>query len=54
MAKAINSIKRFELTPEDKRKKDLEEVENALIENKEPILELLTAVGHMHDRGVLS
>jgi uncharacterized protein YjgD (DUF1641 family) len=54
MAKAINNIKRFELTPEDKRRKDLEEVENALIENKEPILELLTAVGHMHDRGVLS
>jgi uncharacterized protein YjgD (DUF1641 family) len=54
MAKAISSIKRFELTPEDQRKKDLEEVENALIKNKESILELLTAVGHMHDRGVIS
>ncbi|KAF0819860.1 putative protein YrhD [Bacillus sp. ZZV12-4809] len=54
MAKAISNIKRFELTHEDQRKKDLEEVENALINNKEPILELLTAVGHMHDRGVIS
>lgn len=54
MAKAISNIKRFELTHEDQRKKDLEEVENALINNKEPILELLTVVGHMHDRGVIS
>ncbi|GLB59490.1 DUF1641 domain-containing protein [Cytobacillus sp. NCCP-133] len=54
MAKAINKIKRFELSAEDKRKKDLEEVENALIDNKESILELLSIVNHMHDRGVLN
>ncbi|WP_174731683.1 DUF1641 domain-containing protein [Mesobacillus harenae] len=54
MAKAINKIQRFELSPEDKRKKDLEEVETALIENKESILELITVVNHMHDRGILS
>lgn len=54
MAKAINKIRRLEISPEDKRKQDLEEVENALIDNKESILELLSVVSHMQERGILS
>jgi uncharacterized protein YjgD (DUF1641 family) len=54
MAKAINKIQRMEISEEDKRKKDLEEVENALIQNKDAILESLEVIHHMHERGVLS
>lgn len=54
MAKAIKTVHRIEITEEQKRKQDLDEVENALIENKESILELLQMLNHMHDRGILS
>jgi uncharacterized protein YjgD (DUF1641 family) len=54
MAKAIKQIQRLELTEEEKRKKDLREVENALLENKEAILESLQVMKHMHEQGVLS
>ncbi|MDQ0217772.1 DUF1641 domain-containing protein [Peribacillus cavernae] len=54
MAKAIKQIQRIEITEEDKREKDLREVENALLENKDAILESLQVMKHMHDRGVLS
>ncbi|MGD6842829.1 DUF1641 domain-containing protein [Bacillus infantis] len=54
MAKAITHIQRKTLTEEEKRKKDLMEVEDALIDNKEAILESLKVMRNMHDRGVLS
>ncbi|MGD6901979.1 DUF1641 domain-containing protein [Bacillus infantis] len=54
MAKAITHIQRKTLSEEEKRKKDLMEVEDALIENKEAILESLKVMRNMHDRGVLS
>ncbi|PLS17245.1 hypothetical protein CVD28_11765 [Bacillus sp. M6-12] len=54
MAKAINTIHRIQLTEEDQRKKDLLEVENALLDNKEAILESLKVMQNMHERGILS
>ncbi|PLT35085.1 DUF1641 domain-containing protein [Bacillus sp. V5-8f] len=54
MAKAIKQIQRLEYSEEDKRKKDLLEVENALLENKDAILESLQVMKHMHERGILS
>lgn len=54
MAKAIKQIKRIELTEEQKRRQDLEEVEEALLKNKDAILETLDVLGHMKERGVLS
>ncbi|WP_026694260.1 DUF1641 domain-containing protein [Peribacillus kribbensis] len=54
MAKAIKSIHKIEFTEEQKRSQDLLEVENALLENKDSLLELLKTLNHMHDRGVLS
>ncbi|MCA1040343.1 DUF1641 domain-containing protein [Bacillus infantis] len=54
MAKAITHIQRKTLTEEEKRKKDLMEVEDALIDNKEAILESLKVMRNMHDRGVLT
>ncbi|MDW2879261.1 MULTISPECIES: DUF1641 domain-containing protein [Bacillaceae] len=54
MAKAITHIQRKTLSEEEKRKKDLMEVEDALIDNKEAILESLKVMRNMHDRGVLS
>lgn len=54
MAKAITKIQHIELSEEQKRKMDLDEVENALLENKEAILQSLDVIKHMHDRGVLS
>ncbi|WP_377887662.1 DUF1641 domain-containing protein [Alkalihalobacillus sp. R86527] len=54
MAKAIKSIKKIELTEEEKRAQDLKEIEDALIDNKEALLETLDVVGHMKERGVIS
>jgi uncharacterized protein YjgD (DUF1641 family) len=54
MAKAITKIQHIELTEEQKRKRDVEEVETALLDNKEAILQSLDVMKHMHDRGVLS
>ncbi|MCA0986887.1 DUF1641 domain-containing protein [Guptibacillus algicola] len=54
MAKAIKSIKKIELSEEERRAQDLKEIEDALIDNKEALLETLEVVGHMKDRGVIS
>jgi uncharacterized protein YjgD (DUF1641 family) len=54
MAKAIKKIERIVISEEDKRKRDLEEVETALLENKEAILESLKVMKHMHECGVIS
>lgn len=54
MAKAIKSIKKIELSEEERRAQDLKEIEDTLIDNKEALLETLEVVGHMKDRGVIS
>ncbi|PLR86845.1 hypothetical protein CVD25_17185 [Bacillus canaveralius] len=54
MAKAIKKIHRIEVNEQEKRKKDLREVEDALIDNKEAILQSLQVLHHMHERGILS
>ena len=54
MAKAITKIQHIELSEEQRRRKDLEEVETALLDNKDAILQSLDVIKHMHDRGVLS
>ncbi|MTH54801.1 DUF1641 domain-containing protein [Bacillus mangrovi] len=53
MAKATTTIKRFELSDEEKRQRDLREVEDALVQNKEAILESLKLMQHMQNKGVL-
>ncbi|PLR95135.1 DUF1641 domain-containing protein [Bacillus sp. T33-2] len=54
MAKAIKKIERIVVSEEEKRKRDLDEIETALLGNKDAILESLKVIGHMHDRGVLA
>lgn len=54
MAKAITNIQHIELSEEQRRRMDLEEIETALLDNKEAILKSLDIVRHMNDRGVLS
>lgn len=54
MAKAITKIQHIELSEEQRRRMDLEEIETALLDNKEAILQSLDIVRHMNDRGVLS
>jgi uncharacterized protein YjgD (DUF1641 family) len=54
MAKPITKIERIEITEEQKRQQDLREVEDALLLNKDAILETLQVLGHMKERGVLS
>ncbi|WLR61330.1 DUF1641 domain-containing protein [Guptibacillus hwajinpoensis] len=54
MAKAIKQIKRIEVSEEEKRASDLREIEDALIENKDALLETLSVVGGMKDRGILT
>ena len=53
MARAIKRIQKIEITEEDQRKRDMKEIEDALVENKEAILEMLHMIGHMNERGVL-
>ncbi|MGA9287722.1 MAG: DUF1641 domain-containing protein [Anaerobacillus sp.] len=54
MAKAIKKVRRIELSEEEKRANDLKEIEDALIDNKEALLETLNVVGGMKERGVLT
>ncbi|MDP4552097.1 DUF1641 domain-containing protein [Alkalihalobacillus macyae] len=54
MAKAIKQIRRIEVTEEEKRANDLREIEDALLENKDALLETLQVVGGMKERGILS
>lgn len=54
MAKAIKQIKKLELSDEEKREQDLKEIEDALLDNKEALLETLEVVGNMKDRGILT
>ncbi len=54
MAKATTKIRRIELSEEEKRTRDLEEIQGALIENKEAILETVELLGNMRETGVLS
>ena len=54
MAKAIKQIKRIEVSEEEKRANDLKEIEDALIENKDALLETLNVVGGMKERGILT
>lgn len=53
MARAIKRIQKIEITEEDQRKRDMKEIEDALVENKEAILEMPHMIGHMNERGVL-
>ncbi|PJZ00057.1 hypothetical protein CPT06_14070 [Bacillus vallismortis] len=53
MAKAIKQIQKIQVTEEDQRKRDMKEIEDALVENKEAILETLQMLGHMNERGAL-
>ncbi|MBL3648836.1 DUF1641 domain-containing protein [Bacillus vallismortis] len=53
MAKAIKQIQKIQVTEEDQRKRDMKEIEDALVENKAVILETLQMLGHMNERGVL-
>jgi uncharacterized protein YjgD (DUF1641 family) len=53
MAKAIKQIERIELSEEERRKKDLREIEDSLLKNKHALLDTLDLVKHMHDRGVI-
>jgi len=54
MAKAITNINRIQVTEEQKRKSDLEEIETALLDNKDAILQSMDILKHMNQRGVLS
>ncbi|MEH7118354.1 DUF1641 domain-containing protein [Neobacillus vireti] len=54
MAKAIKQIERLEQSEEDKRKEDLQQIEDSLLKNKQALLDTLDLVKHMHDRGVIS
>ncbi|UZJ76901.1 DUF1641 domain-containing protein [Fictibacillus sp. KU28468] len=54
MAKATKIIKRLEVTEEEQRTRDLKEVEDALIKNKDALLESLSVINHMHEKGIIS
>ncbi|MBT2656084.1 DUF1641 domain-containing protein [Bacillus sp. ISL-18] len=53
MAKAIKQIERIEITEEERRKQDLQEIENSLLKNKDALLDTLDLLKHMHARGVI-
>ena len=53
MAEPINKIKRIEITEEEKRRLELEDLENTLLENKDAVKQWLEVMGHMEERGIL-
>lgn len=53
MAEPIKNIQFKPVDPEVQRKKDLVEIEDALIANKDSIMEVLEVLGYLKDRGVL-
>ncbi len=54
MAKAIKNVVKIEMTEEEKRAQDLREIETALIENKDAILETIDLLKQMNNRGALT
>lgn len=54
MAKAIKNVHKIAVTEEKKRKDDLHEIEDALIKNKDAILQTMDIMSHMQDKGILS
>ncbi|MGX1193753.1 DUF1641 domain-containing protein [Metabacillus sp. SLBN-84] len=54
MAKATKTIVRQEISDEEKRSRDLREIEDALITHKEVIKDTLEILDHMQDKGILS
>ncbi|ASS90686.1 MAG: DUF1641 domain-containing protein [Bacillaceae bacterium] len=53
MAKPITTIKKIEVSQEEKRKQNLLEIEQALADNKEAVLEGIACLRKLHDAGVL-
>ncbi|TFE02107.1 DUF1641 domain-containing protein [Jeotgalibacillus salarius] len=53
MAKATKVIHRMEISEEEIRQRDLEEIKTRLLENKEAIHEIFDMIEHMQKRGVL-
>lgn len=53
MAKPITTIKKLEISNEEKRKQAITEIEQALTDNKEAVLEGITFLGKLHDSGLL-
>ncbi|OOE10712.1 DUF1641 domain-containing protein [Fictibacillus arsenicus] len=54
MAKAIKKVHKLTLSEEEQRTIDLREVEDALVKNKEAIMQTLEIMNHMQDKGILS
>ncbi len=54
MAKAIKNVVKIEMTEEEKRAQDLREIENALLDNKDAILETIDLLKHINNRGALT
>ena len=54
MAKAIKNVVKIEMTEEEKRAQDLREIENALLDNKDAILETIDLLKHIKNRGALT
>ncbi|HET7577752.1 MAG TPA: DUF1641 domain-containing protein [Bacillales bacterium] len=53
MAKPISKIDRIVVDEDAKKQQDLQEIEGALADNKEAVMETLDLLGHLHDRGLL-
>jgi uncharacterized protein YjgD (DUF1641 family) len=54
MAKAIKNVHKIPVSEEQQRSNDLREVEDALVKNKEAILQTLEIMNHMQDKGLLA
>ncbi|MFC0187523.1 DUF1641 domain-containing protein [Fictibacillus aquaticus] len=54
MAKAIKNVRKLTVSAEEQRASDLREVEDALIQNKEAILQTMEIMNHLQDKGILS
>ncbi|HET7627341.1 MAG TPA: DUF1641 domain-containing protein [Bacillales bacterium] len=53
MSKPISTIKKIEIDEAAKRQRDVEEIEQAMVDNKEAVIETFELLGHLHDCGLL-
>lgn len=54
MASPISNIKPLVVDEETRRRQDLDEVEAAVADHKDAVLETITLMGHLHDTGILA
>lgn len=53
MAKATTVIRKIEVSPEEQRKKELKELEDSIVNNRQAIIDSIHLIQRIHEKGIL-